>query len=120
MTATPVRHSNFTLAAFAGPCLPMAALGLPLVLNLPTFYAQSMGLSLDVVGYIFLAVRLIDISFDPILGSLMDRTRTRIGRFRPWRQGAAILPAKPLAKPPAPLLGGRLPADASAGLSMGA
>ncbi len=84
MTATPVRHSNFTLAAFAGPCLPMAALGLPLVLNLPTFYAQSMGLSLDVVGYIFLAVRLIDISFDPILGSLMDRTRTRIGRFRPW------------------------------------
>ncbi|MDB5452902.1 MAG: hypothetical protein JWO33_1480, partial [Caulobacteraceae bacterium] len=28
------RHSNATLLAFAAPCLPMAALGLPLVVHL--------------------------------------------------------------------------------------
>ena len=31
-----------------------------------------------------MAVRLIDIGLDPVLGVLMDRTRTRYGRFRPW------------------------------------
>ncbi len=84
MSSVPVRHSNATLAAFAAPCLPMAALGLPLVVNLPHFYATSMGIGLEAVGMIFLIVRLIDIVFDPILGSMMDRTRTRFGRFKPW------------------------------------
>ena len=30
MTELPARPSNATLAAFTGPCLPFAALGLPL------------------------------------------------------------------------------------------
>jgi Na+/melibiose symporter-like transporter len=34
-------------------------------------------------------VRLVDIGVDPILGVLMDRTRTRLGRFRPWLIAAA-------------------------------
>ena len=33
---------------------------------------------------IFLIIRLFDIGFDPILGNLMDRTRTKFGRFKPW------------------------------------
>lgn len=78
------RHSNATLAAFSAPCLPMAALGLPLVVHLPAFYAESVGLSLSVVGAVFMVVKLLDIIADPILGGLMDRTRTRFGRFRPW------------------------------------
>ncbi|MGZ8369563.1 MAG: MFS transporter, partial [Caulobacteraceae bacterium] len=36
------------------------------------------------VGTAFFAVRMLDIGFDPALGVLMDRTRTRLGRFRPW------------------------------------
>ncbi len=32
----------------------------------------------------FLLVRLADIGLDPVLGALMDRTRGRLGRFRPW------------------------------------
>ena len=32
-------------------------------------------------------MRLIDISLDPFLGGIMDRTRTRLGRFRPWLLG---------------------------------
>src|SRR5438045_1938686 len=78
------RHSNTTLAAFAAPCLPMAALGLPLVVQLPTFYSDVIGIPLGTVGLIFLVIRLLDIGVDPFLGNLMDRTRTRLGRFRPW------------------------------------
>ena len=78
------RHSNLTLAAFAAPCLPMAALGLPLVVQLPTFYSEVIGIPLETVGAIFLIIRLLDITVDPFLGNLMDRTRTRVGRFRPW------------------------------------
>ncbi len=78
------RRSTFTLAAFAGPGLPFAGLGLPLAVHLSPFYAESVGLSLSVVGAIFMAVKLADIPFDPILGGWMDRTRTKIGRFKPW------------------------------------
>jgi GPH family glycoside/pentoside/hexuronide:cation symporter len=82
------RRSSWTLAAFAAPCLPLAALGLPLVVYLPEYYVSELGLSLSVVGAAFLLVRVADIILDPILGGMMDRTRTRIGRFRPWLAAA--------------------------------
>ena len=73
-----------SLILFIGPCLPLAGIGLPLVVHLPTFYARDLGLPLSQVGLAFLLVRLADIGFDPLLGMLMDRTRGRLGRFRPW------------------------------------
>ena len=81
------RRSSWALAAFASPNVPIAALGLPLVVYLPEFYVSTIGLSLSAVGAAFLFVRLIDISLDPFLGGIMDRTRTRLGRFRPWLLG---------------------------------
>lgn len=89
--AGTVRHSNLTLAAFAAPCLPMAALGLPLVVHLPHFFSQSLGVPVGLVGMIFLLVRLIDIGFDPALGLFMDRTRTRFGRFKPWMVASIVI-----------------------------
>lgn len=79
------------LAAFAAPSIALAALGLPLVIYLPTYYATAVGLPLGAVGLAFLLVRLLDIGLDPILGSLMDRTRSRWGRFRPWLAAGAPL-----------------------------
>lgn len=78
------RRSNGTLAALAAPCLPLAGLGLPLVVYLPEFYASELGLSLTAVGAAFMAVRLLDMAFDPFIGSVMDRTRSRFGRFKLW------------------------------------
>lgn len=78
------RRSSWSLAAFSAPCLPLAALGLPLVVYLPEFYVSELGLSLGAVGAAFLIVRLIDIVFDPLIGGIMDRMRTKWGRFRPW------------------------------------
>ncbi len=78
------RVSLASLLAFVGPCLPLAAIGLPMVVHLPTYYVRGLGLPLSAVGLAFTFVRVIDIGFDPLLGGWMDRTRTRLGRFRLW------------------------------------
>ena len=83
-TAVQPRRSNATLAAFSGPCLPLAAFGVALPVTLPEYYATHVGVSIGLVGVVFMAVRLIDIAFDPLVGWGMDRTRTRFGRYRPW------------------------------------
>ena len=77
------RLSNWRLSAFALPCLPLAALGLPLVVYLPEYYANDLGLNLSIVGATFMMVRIVDIMIDPFLGAAMDRYRSRFGRFRP-------------------------------------
>ncbi len=76
--------SRRELALYAGPSLALAGVGLPLIALLPTYYASVLGLNLGAVGLVFMAVRLVDIGVDPVLGVLMDRTRTPWGRFRPW------------------------------------
>lgn len=78
------RRSTLTLAAFAAPCLPLAAFGLPLVITLPHYYSETLGVSLSAVTAAFLFVRLIDIGFDPIFGTILDRTRWALGRFKSW------------------------------------
>lgn len=78
------RRSNWILAAYAAPCLPLAGLTLPLVVYLPEYYTSELGLSLTDVGLAFMAVRLLDMAFDPFIGGVMDRTRSRFGRFKLW------------------------------------
>ncbi|USQ93644.1 MFS transporter [Caulobacter sp. RL271] len=78
------RKSSWALARFAAPAVPIAAMGLPLVVYLPEYYVTSLGLSLTTVGAAFLIVKLLDMLLDPVLGGLMDNTRSRFGRFRPW------------------------------------
>ena len=80
-----------SLLAFSGVSLPLAAAGLPFVVYLPPYYAGPLGLSLSVVGVLFLIVRLIDVPLDPILGHAMDRTNGRFGRYRPWVIGSALM-----------------------------
>lgn len=72
------------LAAFAGPGLPIGAVGLPMIVYLPPYYAGALGLDLAAVGLVFFLVRALDLPLDPLLGHMMDRTRGRFGRYRPW------------------------------------
>jgi Na+/melibiose symporter-like transporter len=51
---------------------------------LPAFYAGKMGVALTVVGATIGILRLVDLGVDLGLGWLMDKTRTPIGRYRPW------------------------------------
>ncbi|NQE61105.1 MFS transporter [Caulobacter sp. RHG1] len=78
------RRSSWALARFASPAIPISAMGLPLVVYLPEYYINSLGLPMAMVGAAFLIVKLVDMMLDPVLGGIMDGTRSRFGRFRPW------------------------------------
>jgi Na+/melibiose symporter-like transporter len=84
---TAGRLSNWRLAAFAAPCIPVAAMLMPVTVYLPNYYAQDLGVPLAATGFAFGAVRLFDLWLDPTLGFLIDKTNTRFGRFRPWLVG---------------------------------
>ncbi len=48
-------------------------------------YATSIyGLSAALVGAIMMGTRLLDAVTDPIIGMMVDKTDTKIGKFRPW------------------------------------
>lgn len=76
--------STFRIVAYGLPALPLAIVGIPLNVYLPSFWAGPMGLSLSTVGFVLLAVRISDVVTDPMVGFLSDRTRGRFGRRRPW------------------------------------
>jgi Na+/melibiose symporter-like transporter len=88
-TAPPSRLNLPNLIAFSLPGMPIGALAVGIAVYLPRYYAGHFGLGLAAVGLAFMAVRLIDMTFDPFIGILMDRTRTRIGRYRAWLIAAA-------------------------------
>lgn len=71
------------LAAFSAPALGLYAIGLPVAVYLPPFYAKEMGLGLTLVGQIFMVCRLFDLAADLALGAISDRVRSRFGRRRP-------------------------------------
>jgi glycoside/pentoside/hexuronide:cation symporter, GPH family len=83
-TAPKDRVKASWLFAYSLPGLPIAAMGLPLAVHLPNFYAVEVGLGYAVAGSIFLLTRVLDIFLDPIMGVVSDRVQTRWGRRRLW------------------------------------
>lgn len=78
------RLTIFRLLAYILPSVPLAALGMPIVVHLPNFYAsREIGLSLTITGAIFAAMRIFDVFVDPVVGYWSDRWRTPFGRRRP-------------------------------------
>lgn len=72
------------LTAYGILGLPLAALGLPLVVYLPPFYSEMAALSTGLVGILLAVARVFDVLTDPVIGWASDRTHSRIGRRRPW------------------------------------
>jgi Na+/melibiose symporter-like transporter len=93
-TANTISWSR--LFAFALPGLGLGGLAVALGVYLPRYYASHIGLSLGAVGLAFMVVRLVDMCFDPVIGVVMDHTRTRLGRYRAWLIGGAPLLAIPV------------------------
>ena len=88
----PHQHARLPmpkLVGFAMPGMPIGALAVAITVYLPRYYATHFGLGLSAVGAAFMIVRLVDVLFDPMIGLLMDRTRTRLGRYRLWLAGGA-------------------------------
>ncbi|MGK3723217.1 MFS transporter [Priestia megaterium] len=48
------------------------------------FYTDVFGLSAAAAGTMFLVVRVIDALADPFIGTIVDRTNSKFGRFRPY------------------------------------
>jgi Na+/melibiose symporter-like transporter len=69
------KFKNYFL--YALPALPLALLGLPLYVYLPTFYAQDVGLGVFGVGLVLLFARLFDMLSDPIVGYWSDHYFSR-------------------------------------------
>ena len=74
--------SRSHIIAYALPAIPLAALTLPLYVLVPTFYTETLGLSLASVGFALLLVRICDAVNDPLIGWAADRFRPRFGRRR--------------------------------------
>lgn len=70
------------IVAYGLPAVPLAALTLPLYVLVPTFYTETLGLSLASVGLALLMIRIFDAVNDPLIGWAADRIRPRFGRRR--------------------------------------
>ncbi len=90
MTSAPTAPASSTrlslpgLLAFSLPGVPIGALAVALTVFLAPYYASHMGVPLATVGLAFMGVRLADMFLDPMIGIAMDRTHTRLGRYRIW------------------------------------
>lgn len=70
--------------AFASLSIPIAGVGLPLGVYLAPLYANEVGLGLELTGLLFMLLRFWDIFTDPIMGYMVDRYRSPLGRVRHW------------------------------------
>jgi GPH family glycoside/pentoside/hexuronide:cation symporter len=90
--AGPRPLSSPMVLSFSTVALPLGALAVAVAVYLPPYFASHLGVSLTVIGAAWAIVRLLDIGVDPVLGLVMDRTRTPIGRYRVWMMiGGPIL-----------------------------
>ena len=48
------------------------------------YYKDIMGVSAVAMGIILFVARVFDAFNDPIMGVLVEKTKTRFGKFRPW------------------------------------
>ncbi len=71
-------------AAYSGGDAAANFVFMTMILFQLNFYTDVFGLTASAAAAILLVPRLWDSFFDPLMGILADRTRTRWGKFRPW------------------------------------
>lgn len=76
--------------AYAAPAFAMAVVGIPIYVYLPKLYTDVVGVEMATVGALLLGARVLDAVSDPFVGMLSDRTRSALGRRRPWIVGGAL------------------------------
>ena len=94
MTARPSaspRLPLWSLLVYGLPAIALAIPTIPVYVQLPSYYATEIGLSLSAVGGAMLAARLLDVVTDPLIGLLSDGRPTRFGRRKPWIAAGALL-----------------------------
>ncbi|HEY8003611.1 MAG TPA: MFS transporter [Phenylobacterium sp.] len=88
MTVTSARPAGRLplprLLAFSAGSIPAYLMLGIMGVYLPKFYAAHLGISLLALGATIAVIRLADLGVDLFLGILMDKTKTPIGRYKPW------------------------------------
>jgi Na+/melibiose symporter-like transporter len=84
MSDSPPKLSFVEKAGYSAGDAAANFVFMSMVLFQGAFYANDYGLSAGAAAAMLLWPRLWDAAFDPIMGVLADRTRTRWGKFRPW------------------------------------
>ena len=72
-----------TIWAFGTMAMPVAVMGVLYGVYLPRHYV-GLGIGFVAVAAAITIVRFVDVFFDPLIALVMDRTKTPIGRYRPW------------------------------------
>ena len=86
MTSTPTKKMASRLAVI---CYGLGDLASQFVWTfvgtyLTIFYTDIVGIAPVVVSAIMMGARIWDAVNDPMMGAIAERTRSRLGRFRPW------------------------------------
>ncbi len=58
--------------------MPLAMSALPVYVQIPAYYATQLGVALAATGWILFLARFVDALQDPLLGSLIDRSRSKM------------------------------------------
>ena len=84
-TENPVAKplSSAQIGLYSSFVVPLTIVSLPLTVYLPKLYGE-LGINLALMGIVLLVARVSDVVTDPIIGILSDKTRSRIGRRKPW------------------------------------
>lgn len=80
----PQALSKKDLLFYGSLATPLAMLGLPLYIYLPTYYSQTLHLNVAVVGMVLFFARLSDVFIDPFLGYTSDQFNSRFGKRKPF------------------------------------
>ena len=80
-----------TIVAYSAPMVPIWMLHTPALSILPGIYATVSGVDLATIGLILMLSRVLDGVTDPLIGMLSDKTKSRLGRRKPWVLAGSLL-----------------------------
>lgn len=75
---------NSTLFCYSLADMPVMMSIFPVIVFIPRYYTNDVGISVGVIGTILLISRVFDVMTDPIMGYISDHTRSRWGRRKPY------------------------------------
>ena len=79
-------------------CFGIGAIGKDAIVNLVgaflmLYFTDTLGIASSFVGVLFFVARMWDAVNDPVMGMIVDNTRTRYGKFRIWLVVGTLLNA---------------------------